>query len=147
MGKEMAVGLDEVFKLFEEHLSMADISAARYLGKISAAIAKKRLEMGLSQKEFAEFLHVSQGMISKWESGDYNFTIRGLAELSESLDMELYVNFKEYREIVINKDDNYRSCKDPNSGAYGNGKIVVFPTQNARQWKQITTVNTEYMEM
>lgn len=147
MGKEMAVGLDEVFKLFEEHLTIADISSARYLGKISAAIAKKRLDMGLSQKEFAEFLHVSQGMVSKWESGDYNFTIRGLAELSESLNMELYVNFKEYREIVINKDDNYRSCKDPGSGTYNNGKILMFPMQSTRQWKHIRAVNPEYLEM
>lgn len=48
--------------------------------------------MKMTQKEFAEHIKVSQGMISKWESGNYNFSIKTLAEVAEKLDMELYIN-------------------------------------------------------
>lgn len=50
--------------------------------------------MKMTQKEFAEHIKVSQGMISKWESGNYNFSIKTLAEVAEKLDMELYINLK-----------------------------------------------------
>lgn len=50
--------------------------------------------MKMTQKEFVEHIKVSQGMISKWESGDYNFSIKTLAEVAEKLDMELYINLK-----------------------------------------------------
>lgn len=45
----------------------------------------------MTQKEFADHMCVSQGMVSKWESGDYNFTIRTLADIAEKLDMDLTV--------------------------------------------------------
>ena len=42
------------------------------LAKISAQIERERLEMGMSQKEFAEYMGVTQEMVSKWESREYN---------------------------------------------------------------------------
>ena len=105
------VGLNDLLGLFEEHISVADISAARYLGKISAAIVKKRMELHMTQKEFAEYIKVSQGMVSKWESGDYNFSIKALAEIAEKLNMELYINFKssgeKSKELSVQRDSNY----------------------------------------
>ena len=64
-----------------ETLSSSDIIAAKQLAKISAIIVSNRLEKGMNQKQFAEFAGVSQGMISKWESGEYNFTIETLAKV------------------------------------------------------------------
>lgn len=95
MGKENVVGLDELFQLFEDKITLADINASKYLGKISAAIVQRRIELKMTQKEFATYVDVSQGMVSKWESGDYNFTVKGLTELAEKLNMELGINFKE----------------------------------------------------
>ena len=40
--------------------------------KISAQIERERLEMDMSQKEFAEYMGVTQGMVSNWESREYN---------------------------------------------------------------------------
>ena len=94
--KNNTVGLNEFLQIFEEELTIADINASRYLGKISAAIAKCRIDMKATQKEFSEYLGISQGMVSRWESGDYNFTVRGLAEIAEKLGLELYINLKKY---------------------------------------------------
>lgn len=95
--------INSLLEIFEEHVSVSDITASRYLGKISAAIVKKRVAMNMTQKEFAEHIKVSQGMISKWESGDYNFSIKTLAEVAEKLDMELYINLKPEAEREIKK--------------------------------------------
>lgn len=69
MKKNNVAGLKDILQLFEDNVSVSDISASRYLGKISAAIVKKRVEMGMTQKQFSEYVGVSQGMVSKWEGG------------------------------------------------------------------------------
>lgn len=112
MGRENVAGLDELFQLFDEKVTLADINASKYLGKISAAIVQRRIDLKMTQKEFAEYVDVSQSMVSKWESSDYNFTVKGLAELAEKLNMELYINFKNYREssgLVREGDFSYWS--------------------------------------
>lgn len=85
-------GLMDLLKLFENDVTVADITASKLLGKISAAIAGKRMKLDMTQKEFAAYMNVSQGMVSRWEGGDYNFSIRALAEVAERLDLELSVN-------------------------------------------------------
>lgn len=66
-------------------LSEMEMKQTKELAKISAKIEMKRRELDLSQKEFAEKMGVSQGMISKWESGTYNFSINTLHEICEKL--------------------------------------------------------------
>ncbi len=68
---------------------------------ISAKILERRCEMGMNQKQFAEYMGVSQGMVSKWESGDYNFTIITLQEICEKLDLQFE---PEIREKVCTSD-------------------------------------------
>lgn len=134
MGKENVVDLDELFQLFDDKLTLADINASKYLGKISAAIVQKRIELKMTQKEFAGYVDVSQSMVSKWESGDYNFTVKGLAELAEKLNMELYINFKEYRENVdLIRDGEIASYSSGNSMFVSrSSKIVNFKAKRAK---------------
>lgn len=59
--KENSTSLEDLLAMFEDNISIADINASRYLGKISASIVKRRMELKMSQKEFAGHLGVSQG--------------------------------------------------------------------------------------
>lgn len=59
-------------------MSKSDIKTTVELAKISAKIEMCRLDMGMTQKEFAAYMGVSQGMVSKWESREYNFTVKHL---------------------------------------------------------------------
>lgn len=93
-------GLDEFLAMFEDSINTSDIIAARVLAKLSATIVKKRLELNMTQKRFAEYLGVSQGMVSKWEGSDYNFTVKSLAELADSLDMNLYISLSPHTSDV-----------------------------------------------
>lgn len=98
--KNKKIGVSEILSLFEDEIEISDILASKCMSELSTSIAKKRLRLELTQKEFAEYIQVSQAMVSKWEGGDYNFSIKSLAELAERLDMDLHISLKEYKENI-----------------------------------------------
>jgi DNA-binding transcriptional regulator YiaG len=69
-------------------LTGSEIKSSKELALISAQIELKRKQMGMNQTEFAHFMNVSQGMISKWESGEYNFSILTLNTICEKLGLQ-----------------------------------------------------------
>ncbi|MCO7122042.1 helix-turn-helix domain-containing protein [Ihubacter massiliensis] len=97
--------LENLIKSMSEEITSSDIVAAEQLAKISATITKSRIAMKMNQCEFANFLGVSQGMVSKWESEDYNFTVENLAKICDKLNLELDINMK-------NKEQFFRGIQD-----------------------------------
>ena len=77
-----------------EGLSEKEVEHMKELAIISAKIQFKRSELGMNQKEFAKMMGVSQGMVSRWESGEYNFTIVTLKQICDKLGLELVVDIK-----------------------------------------------------
>ena len=75
-----------------ESIPAFEVKTIVELAKISARIERCRLELGMTQTEFAEYMGVSQGMVSRWESREYNFTIKTLNEICKKLNLELSVN-------------------------------------------------------
>ena len=63
------------------------LASEKALALISARICLRRQELGLSQKDFAKTMGVSQAVASKWESGNYNFTINTLTKICSKLDL------------------------------------------------------------
>ena len=86
-------------------LSAEELLAQKTLAIIAAEIQLKRIDMGLDQKQFAKMLGVSQGMVSRWESGTHNFTITTLVSLCEKLGLsfEPKITSKEVEEAVAEK--------------------------------------------
>ena len=70
-------------------IELAKISAKIVLG---TRIKKIRKELHLTQKEFAAYMNVSQGMVSRWESREYNFTIKTLNEICQKLNLHLQLD-------------------------------------------------------
>lgn len=58
--------------------------------KTGSFIAKKRKERNLSQRELAEYLHITDKAISKWERGLSFPDITVLIPLSEVLQVSVY---------------------------------------------------------
>ena len=83
-----------------ESFSETERKSMRMLSDIAVAIELKRKDMEMNQKEFARFMGVSQGMVSKWESGEYNFSLTKLLEICEKLDMEFEPTIKEKTDIA-----------------------------------------------
>ena len=106
-GDKKACSFNDVLDLFEDYLSEADILASGLLAKISTAVVKKRIEMKMTQTQFAEYLKVSQSMVSKWESEDYNFTIKALAEIAVALDLDLKVQLADRKKEFNNTSYEY----------------------------------------
>lgn len=63
------------------------------LATVATRIRQERIKRGMSQKEFAKFMNVSQGMISKWESAEYNFTVDTLCEIFAKLESSISIQF------------------------------------------------------
>lgn len=84
--------LKSIFADISDKSFSAKLNAARLLGTISAKIINKRVSMDLNQKEFAEFLNINQSMVSKYESGNYNFSIQSLCKLCAQLDLNVDIN-------------------------------------------------------
>ena len=82
-----------------EGLTEAEVKTTVELAKISARIERCRLDMGMTQQEFAEYLGVTQGMVSKWEGREYNFTIRTLNEVCEKINLNLSIVIEKPRLI------------------------------------------------
>ena len=92
-------------------LTEVEVKSIIELSRISAQVEKCRLELDMTQKEFANYMGVTQGMVSKWESRDYNFTIKSLNEICHKLGMTLEVNVEKNnikREYNIIKWDEER---------------------------------------
>ena len=58
--------------------------------KTGCFIAEKRKERNLSQRELAEYLHITDKAVSKWERGISFPDITILIPLSEALNVSLY---------------------------------------------------------
>lgn len=107
-----------------ESFTDAEAKTIVELAKISARIERRRLDMGMTQQEFAKYMGVSQGMISKWESREYNFTIKTLNEICQKIDLELSVSldkpcakfdykiikWDEDRSTSINRTNSWSMC-------------------------------------
>ena len=57
-------------------------------------VKELRKSLGMTQKEFAHLLGVSQSMVSKWESEYYNFSIESLANICSKLGWDLNVEMR-----------------------------------------------------
>ena len=74
---------------FIDELSDDERRAAEYIAAIAVSIQQERRSQGLTQKEFANRLGVSQTMVSQWENGEKNFTVSTLVKISLALGLQL----------------------------------------------------------
>jgi len=77
-------------EITQEEFELDDI-----LSEISLTLIKYRLKNNLTQKDLADKLELSQSMISKLESGDYNPSISQLWKISKKLGWTFNVTFNE----------------------------------------------------
>ncbi|MCR4442713.1 MAG: helix-turn-helix transcriptional regulator [Peptococcaceae bacterium] len=85
--------------------------------QISSAIFRYREKYNMSQKQLAEKLGVTQAMVSKLESGDYNYTIEQLWKVATKLNFDLAIKFAEKEEdslmTVFNNDQGPTIDNEP----------------------------------
>lgn len=112
---------NELAKAMAEQVTNSDIIAAEQLAAISATITKCRIDRKMNQAEFAEHIGVSQGMVSKWESQDYNFTIESLAKICDKLKLELNIEMKSQQAYNQNIKKSMKKWNHENILVYAGG--------------------------
>ncbi len=75
------------------HLGDEEATLSVLQSMIAAEITGRRIDMNLTQKDLAHLLNVSQSTLSKWESGETNFTLSTLVSIATKLDIELQSPF------------------------------------------------------
>ena len=91
LNKDFCKSITDLLDIFEENVSDSDILASKLKAQISTALIRERLKLRMNQKDFAHHIGVSQTEVSRWESGENNFTLKKIAEIACKLNMD--VNF------------------------------------------------------
>lgn len=117
---------DKMFDFLSDYLSKSDIYAAKTIAKISMFILKYRQDLNMTQKEFAKKMGVTQAMVSKWESAEYNFTVETIAQICEKLNTTFDIEFKPESEYLANISYNNYDKVSKNQNWQANGKIITF---------------------
>lgn len=118
MNKPTSIGA--LFEALTANMSTAEIKTAMVISDISAKIEIERINKGMTQMQFAKFMGVSQGMVSKWESGEYNFTIEAIANIFDKLGLDF--------DFTITPDIELISVNKSNETINFNGVIEVDKT-------------------
>lgn len=79
----------DFFLSLGENLSDETFQLSIFQGLIAAEISMRRQELGLSQQQLADKLGVSQTLVSRWETGDVNFTLSTLVKISLALGLQM----------------------------------------------------------
>lgn len=90
----MSQGMNDLLSSLSVTLSAEDLLLSGLTGAICGEIVSQRIKRGMTQKQFAEFMGVSQSMVSKWESGDCNFTLQSLVHISSKLNIPMQSPFE-----------------------------------------------------
>jgi transcriptional regulator with XRE-family HTH domain len=77
-----------------DSFSIEERTVAEFITSIAASIQYRRRALGVTQKDLADKLGVSQVMISRWENGEENFTVATLAKISDALGLELHNQYQ-----------------------------------------------------
>ncbi|MEN6420218.1 MAG: helix-turn-helix transcriptional regulator [Clostridiaceae bacterium] len=108
----------ELASYIEANLTKATIAGEIAKAEIASEIMKSRLKKGMNQKEFAQYMNVSQAMISKWESGECNFSISTICEICDKLSLVFSIEITAIEQYCITK------TSDEWSGIGGSNNIT-----------------------
>jgi transcriptional regulator with XRE-family HTH domain len=115
--------MDDLLNTIFNNFSDEDLQTADMLSMIATAISSKRIELHLNQSQLAKKLGVTQAMISKWENGDYNFTIRQIVKIFNKLGLDV--------DIAIHPKNPYLADKNAmcnyNNEAFGRARKSTLP--------------------
>lgn len=112
---------NNLFDILSQEFSKEELIAADISSNIAFSLIKYRQEHHMTQKALAKKLKVSQAMVSKWENGDYNFTVEALAKLCVQLDMQLNCELIEYEEpkLVVMPNKKSTHSYKPTTASWG----------------------------
>lgn len=120
------LSLEDLLKSLGGELSEEELLLTTLQADIAATITSKRIFSGRSQKDLADELKVSQSLVSKWENGETNFTLRTLVKLALTLGIKMTSPF---------------SAEQP-PRPYSSGNVIPF---SPPQWRTSCSDSRHWM--
>lgn len=136
INKKFCKRTDDLMELFADSLSTPEMLTSKLMAQISSGITKERIKRRMSQEAFAQYLGVSQSEVSRWESGDYNFSIKKIAELAAKLNLDVSINM-----IDISVEKNCYNYSPPAPSA----RIIKYPTPNYSHTRTFFKEDAKYV--
>ena len=97
LNPKYALPLENLVTELAENMPTYKLAETTVKIEIGRLISQARRRKGINQGDFAKMMHVSQGLVSRWESGTCNFTIERLATICEALNLNLRCPIEEDR--------------------------------------------------
>lgn len=79
----------DLLAALSDSLTSEQLQLSILQGQIAAEISMRRQALGLSQKELAEKLGVTQSLVSRWERAESNFNLSTIVKISSALGLRL----------------------------------------------------------
>lgn len=106
------------FSWLFEGITKDELDLDSLLAEISIAIVKERYSMKFSQKKFADFLGISQPMVSKLESLEYNPSIKTLFQICKKLNLNLNISVTKTESSVKDLISKFGSKKSEEANSH-----------------------------
>lgn len=153
MNNNYSCSVQDLFELFNDSLNPSDVLHAKLMSQISSAIIKERIKLHMTQSQFADFIDVKQSLISRWEQGTYNFSLRKLSEIAIKLKLDVnlvFLNVSEFKSsdsfngsLYSTKIVRYSAPEKGNmkSGKYDNSSFsTMIKIANKEETKDYVTI-------
>ena len=89
LNKEFCIPLENLVEELAKPMRTADIAELTIQLQIGKVIKEARRAKHFTQTTFANAMGVTQGMVSRWERGDCNFTLLTLISIGEVLGLSI----------------------------------------------------------
>lgn len=87
LNKKFCVPLENLVEDLTEQVSAADVAELTIQLQIGKSIREARTAKKITQSAFAKIMGVTQSMVSRWESGECNFTLHSLVSIGTALNI------------------------------------------------------------
>lgn len=99
MNSSMFVNADSIVHYYTKCLekpleNYAEYTSTKALDEFSAQLVNYRIQHDLNQTELAKTLGISQPMVSQYEAGTNNITVKRLCEICEKIGVRVQINYE-----------------------------------------------------
>lgn len=127
--------LSDLIKAITQNMTAAEMAKAAINIQIQQMIHDTRMEKGWTQKVLAEKMGVKQSLVSRWESGDCNYTIDTLVDIADALGLSVQCPLKPDDQIISTESENVKSGAANNTAFETPGfssKSILFPKKSQK---------------
>jgi len=97
MKRHNIVSEEEILK----SIPLADVIKNKIISEVSTQLMSRRLDMAMTQEQFASHINISQSLLSKYENGTENLTAKSIGDILGKLSLSVDIRCTQIMTDVI----------------------------------------------